>query len=131
MSEVKKNNAGTIIGLVLLGLVLLIFKSCIWGIHFSYGDGQRTGIVTNITKRGLMCKTWEGSMSYGAFSADNSSMAGVASARTWEFTVEDNKVAEILQEKERTRQPVTMTYKQYWTGGVCNTETGYFVTGIK
>src|SRR6202140_523448 len=51
-------------GKVLVGLVVLILVGLAgftWvTLHWSYSDGERAGYVQKLSRKGWLCKTWEG-----------------------------------------------------------------------
>ena len=83
----------------------------------TYSEGERSGELVKFSKKGLVCKTWEGQMNTGGVSN--------GAANTWEFTVEDEGVAKILQNK--LGQKIDVNYKQEVMTGPCRSETNYFV----
>src|SRR5215831_4014496 len=56
----------TIMGKVLLGFILAIvlgFAAFTWlTLHWSYSDGERAGFLQKFSRKGWICKTWEGEM---------------------------------------------------------------------
>ncbi|MGB8516335.1 MAG: hypothetical protein WCD45_00460 [Gallionella sp.] len=101
-----------------LALGLYIFVSLSW----SYSSGERAGFVQKLSKKGWLCKTWEGEMSLV-------SLPGT-SAEKFEFTVRDDNVADRINKQVGTR--VALTYEQH--KGLLNScfgDTEYFVTDIK
>src|SRR5437764_15113295 len=51
---------------VLLGLLVLVaggLAGFAWlTLHWSYSDGERAGYVQKLSRKGWLCKTWEGEM---------------------------------------------------------------------
>jgi len=66
--------------LVLIGLYTLVM---LW---WSYSDGDRAGVLQKFSKRGWICKTWEGEVAQYV-------VGGVA-PQIWNFSVRDAAVAE-------------------------------------
>lgn len=105
-----------IIAALVLGLY--IFVSLSW----SYSSGERAGFVQKLSKKGWLCKTWEGEMSLV-------SLPGTT-AEKFEFTVRDDVVADRINKQVGTR--VALTYEQH--KGLLNScfgDTEYFVTDIR
>jgi hypothetical protein len=47
--------------LILLGLVVVLTAAWVWiALHWSYSDGERAGYVQKLSRKGWLCKTWEG-----------------------------------------------------------------------
>ncbi|HEX8781733.1 MAG TPA: hypothetical protein VF764_00055, partial [Steroidobacteraceae bacterium] len=53
-------------GKVLLGVIVAVvlgFIGFTWlTLHWSYSDGERAGFLQKFSRRGWICKTWEGEM---------------------------------------------------------------------
>ena len=111
--------------LVLIVVVLpsLIFAGYVWTtLHVSYSNGERAGYVQKISKKGWVCKTWQGELAVTNF-------PGTA-PQLFEFSVRDEAVAQKLQ--QAAGQRVALSYEQH--KGVptsCFAETEYWVTGVR
>jgi hypothetical protein len=112
--------------LILLLLVILpvtVLGAWVWGtLHFAYSSGERTGYVQKISKKGWVCKTWEGELQM-------TSVPGSA-PQLFQFSVPDEKVANEIMGS--SGHAVSLLYEQH--KGVpsnCFGETEYFVTGVK
>src|SRR5262244_940432 len=77
-------------GLFLVLFLLVVLGGCAlyaWGaLHWSYSDGERAGFVQKFSRKGWICKTWEGEMAIV-------SMPGSATDK-FAFTVWDDAAAE-------------------------------------
>jgi hypothetical protein len=114
---------------LLLGLVALIvlvagvFALYTWiALSISYSKGDRAGYVQKFSRKGWICKTWEGELA----------MVNLPGAmpEVFAFTVRDDAVAARLN--ETLGQRVALTYEEH--RGIptrCFGETGYFVTGVR
>jgi hypothetical protein len=107
---------------VLLSLIvaaLALFALYTWSaLHWSYSEGERAGYLQKLSKKGWLCKTWEGEILL-------SSMPGAIPER-FTFTVRDEAVVRQLQ--AAMGQRVQLSYAQH--KGVptsCFGETEYFV----
>ncbi|MBI5203106.1 MAG: hypothetical protein HY925_16060 [Elusimicrobia bacterium] len=91
-------------------------------LHVTYASGERAGFVQKISRKGWVCKTWEGELAMA-------SLPG-AMPQIFAFTVRDHGVArEIEQEAGRK---VALSYEQHrGLPGSCFGETEYFVTGVR
>jgi len=110
-------------GKVLVGLVVLIIAALAgftWiTLHWSYSDGERAGYVQKFSRKGWLCKTWEGEMAMVT-------QPGTVSER-FLFTVRDDKVAQALNTNIGKR--VAIHYEQHkWIPNSCFGDTEYFVT---
>ena len=90
--------------------------------YWSYSSGERAGWVQKFSKKGWLCKTWEGEMAMV-------SMPGTTSEK-FLFSVWDDDVAAQINKAMGKR--VSLRYEQ--KVGIptdCFGETDYFVTQIK
>src|SRR5512134_3599863 len=105
-------------GVVLLGALGLagwIFLMLNW----SYAEGERAGYVQKLSKKGWICKTWEGEIALV-------SMPGTM-AEKFAFTVRDDAVAAQINASLGSR--VTLFYQQHiGLPTNCWGDTQYFVT---
>lgn len=114
---------------LLLGLfalivaVLGVIAIYTWAaLSISYSEGDRAGYVQKFSRKGWLCKTWEGELA----------MVNLPGAmpEVFAFTVRDNAVAARLN--ETLGQRVVITYEEHrGVPSQCFGETGYFVTGVR
>ena len=91
-------------------------------LSYTYSSGDRAGYVQKFSKKGWICKTWEGELSMV-------NLPGQAQER-WFFTVRNDSIADLLTSSLGNR--VTLTYEEH--RGIptsCFGDTPYFVTGVK
>jgi hypothetical protein len=102
------------------GLVVALWS---WvTLNYSYSEGERAGYVQKFSKKGWVCKTWEGEIAMV-------SMPGTM-PEVFHFSVRDEAVANEITKSMGQR--VAITYKQH--KGVptsCFGETDYFVTRVQ
>ncbi len=108
--------------IAVLGLVVmvgLIFSAYTWiSLSWSYSTGERAGLMQKISRKGWLCKTWEGELLL-------TSMPG-AIPEKFEFTVRDEELANQLV--EHTGQRLVLTYAQHkGVPSSCFGDTEYFV----
>lgn len=105
--------------LVLVGFFVLY----LWlALHWNYSEGERAGYVQKFSKKGWLCKTWEGELALITLPG--------AVPEKFEFTVRDDQVAANINKLVGTR--VTLTYEQHkGLPGNCLSDTEYFITSIK
>jgi hypothetical protein len=114
---------------LLLGLIALIFVVLVvlglyvWAaLSISYSEGDRAGYVQKFSRKGWICKTWEGELA----------MVNLPGAmpEIFAFTVRDDTVAAELN--KTLGQRVVLTYQEHrGIPSKCFGETGYFVTGVR
>jgi hypothetical protein len=99
------------------------FAGYVYGaLHVNYSSGERSGFVQKLSKKGWVCKTWEGEMAMV-------SMPGTA-PEIFLFSVRDDAVADKINRSMGKR--VAISYEQHkGVPTTCFGETDYFVTDIK
>jgi hypothetical protein len=102
-----------------LVVIAALFALYLWAaLNWSYSEGERAGYLQKLSKKGWLCKTWEGEILL-------SSMPGAIPER-FAFTVRDDAVVKQLQ--SAMGQRVQLSYSQH--AGLptsCFGETSYFV----
>jgi hypothetical protein len=119
-------NTGAKVIKVLLGVVVavvLLLIAYTWLVlSWSYSTGERVGYVQKFSKKGWLCKTWEGEMALV-------SMPGTVAEKFY-FTVRDEKVVEQINATVGSR--VSLHYAQHV--GIptsCFGETQYFINAVR
>lgn len=111
-------------GLILL-VFLLILGAGLWTwftLNYDYSDGERAGYVQKFSRKGWVCKTWEGELALV-------NLPG-AMPEIFRFTVRDDAVARRIQESVGKR--VALTYEQHiGVPTTCFGDTQYFVIGVR
>jgi len=104
-------------------VALALFAGYTWlTLHWSYSSGERAGFVQKLSKKGWVCKTWEGEMAMVT-------MPGTL-AEKFPFTVPDDAVAAKINASLGKR--VALHYEQHrWVPSSCFGETEYFITGVQ
>jgi hypothetical protein len=106
----------------LLGALVLIGLYTAFTLWFAYAEGERAGVLQKFSKRGWVCKTWEGELAMYV-------VGGVA-PQIWDFSVRDDAVAQQLL--KAVGHQVRLTYSQH--RGVptsCFAETEYYVEKVE
>lgn len=123
----RKERRTVIIWVVVVVLIVLAGSGafgygCITGCGPSYSNGQRSGYVIKLSRKGVIYKSWEGEMAL----AGPSGFAPV----TWEFSVRDEAVVKQLQEMVANGKRVTLTYNE-WMWHPAKIGTDYEVTAVQ
>lgn len=107
---------------IALGVLILLAIGWIWlTLHWVYSEGERTGYVQKLSKKGWICKTWEGELALVT-------MPG-AIPEKFIFTVPDNATAERINALAGER--VVLHYQQHkFIPSVCFGDTEYFVADV-
>ena len=104
-------------------VLALLFALYTWSaLTWTYSSGERAGYVQKFSKKGWICKTWEGELALV-------SIPGTMSEKFY-FTVRDDSVAALINQGMGKR--VALSYNQH--KGIptsCFGETEYFVGGVK
>lgn len=109
--------------LVIVAVAALGSAGYTWvALHWTYSTGDRSGYVQKLSKKGYVCKTWEGEMVMV-------SMPGTLSEK-FLFTIPDAAVAARVNESVGKR--VALQYEQHkWLPSSCFGDTEYFVTDVR
>jgi hypothetical protein len=108
--------------LVILIPLLVIGGWVGFALGFTYSKGDRAGYVQKISKRGWLCKTWEGELA----------MANLPGSmpQIFTFTVRNDSLAQVIE--NNLGKQVSVTYEEH--KGVptsCFGETNYWVTNVR
>jgi len=107
-----------VVVLPILGVAAYTWLVLAW----SFSAGERAGYVQKLSKKGWLCKTWEGEMALV-------SMPGTV-AEKFPFTVRSDTIARQINDSIGAK--VAVTYEQHvGIPTTCFGETGYFVTAVK
>ncbi len=108
------------------GVPALVFT--IWAggaLAFNYASGERSGFVQKLSKKGWLCKTWEGELA----------MANLPGTipQLFTFTVRSDSIAgEINKAMAKGGGRVVLYYEQHvGVPSSCFGETEYFVKGVR
>ena len=106
--------------LTCLLLMIAVVKAS-GGINYEYSEGQRTGTIYKLSRKGVIWKTWEGEMSLGLVASNSN---GQLINRIFHFSISDDALAEELLEID-SDQIVTLKYRQYLMRGYKYGSTQY------
>jgi hypothetical protein len=108
---------------LLLIALLLLASGWLWlTLTWSYSQGERAGYVQKLSRKGWLCKTWEGEIAMVT-------MPG-AIPEKFDFTVRDEGVAQKINLLAGRR--VVLNYEQHrFIPSSCFGETEYFVAGVR
>lgn len=108
---------------VLLVIPVLIFAAYIWAaLTWTYSSGERAGYVQKLSKKGWICKTYEGELILV-------SMPGTQAEKFF-FTVRKQAIAQKIN--ETVGQRVRLIYEEHkGLPTSCFGDTAYFVTDVQ
>ena len=106
-----------------LAVVILLFVAYTWlMLTWSYSEGERAGVLQKFSKRGWICKTYEGELAMYV-------VGGIA-PQIWSFSARDPEVVQQLH--GAVGQQVRLRYAEH--RGLptdCFGETDYFITSVE
>ena len=106
---------------VLVTLIALVALYFVAAIKWSYSDGERAGWVQKLSRKGWVCKTWEGELALV-------SLPGTTPEKFF-FTIWDDEVARKVTQAMGKR--VSLHYEEkVGLPGSCFGETRYYITGV-
>ena len=111
---------------IIAGILLtpiLLFALYTWSaLQWNYAEGERAGFVQKFSKKGWLCKTWEGELAMVAMPGTN--------PEKFFFSVRDDQVAQHINSSMGRR--VALSYQQHvGVPTTCFGETEYFVVAVK
>lgn len=107
-----------LLGIPLAGLALWT----VIGLNYTYSTGDRAGYVQKISRKGWVCKTWEGTL--------YTDIAKGFRSDSFNFSVRNDSVAKKLEQLSGKR--VAVTYDQHTLVPTsCFGDTQYFVSGVR
>jgi len=119
----RTRRLGLLALLFILLVPALVFGTWSWvTLNYSYSKGERAGYVQKLSKKGWVCKTWEGELA----------MANLPGTmpEIFRFSVRNDSIARVLEKNVGKR--VSLTYDQH--RGVptsCFAETQYYITNVR
>jgi len=119
----KRRHWGKLSLLTIIGVPGLVLALWSYGaMLYTYSSGNRVGYVQKLSKKGWLCKTWEGELQM-------SNIPGSA-PMLFEFSVRNDSVAQAITSSMGDR--VELAFEQH--KGVplaCFGETEYFIVGVR
>ena len=107
-----------LIAILVAGFVLYSWLVLTW----SYSEGERAGVLQKFSRKGWVCKTYEGELAI-------SIVPGVTPT-IWDFSVRDEAVARQMDQAIGKR--VVLHYKEHrGVPSECFGETSYFVDSVR
>jgi hypothetical protein len=118
----RRRGKTTLVLILLPILAILLFALYVWStLHLNYSDGERAGYVQKFSRKGWICKTWEGELAMV-------NLPGTM-PQIFNFSVRDAAVAGRLN--KTLGQRVRLHYEQHkGVPSACFGETEYFVTQV-
>jgi hypothetical protein len=108
--------------IIVIGALVLVTLWTLFMLSWSYSEGERAGVLQKFSKRGWVCKTYEGELAMYV-------VGGVA-PQIWTFSVRDDAVAGELN--KAVGHQVRLHYSEHpGLPTTCFGETRYFVEHVE
>jgi hypothetical protein len=111
-----------VLSVIVIALPVGVFA--LWStiaLHYTYSTGRRAGYLQKFSRRGWLCKTWEGEL-------QTTSIPG-ASPEIFQFSTRSDSIAQELNRLSGRR--VAVVYDQHkGLPTSCFGDTEYFVVGV-
>ena len=121
-SIIREHKLVTTLVLLIVTPILVFVLWTFIALRFVYSSGERAGYLQKISKRGWVCKTWEGDLQLTA-------QPGVA-PEMFAFSTRSDSIAAELN--KLAGQRVVLNYEQHkGIPGTCFGDTEYFVVGVR
>ena len=118
----RQHKLVTLLSLVVVLPIAVIVLWTTLSLSFSYSSGQRAGYLQKVSKRGWLCKTWEGEIQLVAIPG--------SAPENFTFSTRSDSVAALLN--HYNGQKVVVDYDQHkGVPGSCFGDTEYYVTGVR
>jgi hypothetical protein len=118
----KKHHRVRAIILLIVLIPVVVVALWVWvALGYTYASGERAGYVQKISKKGWLCKTWEGELA----------MANLPGTmpQIFSFTVRNDSIANVLE--QTIGKQVSVTYEQHrGLPTSCFGETEYFISRV-
>jgi hypothetical protein len=110
---------------VTLLIALPVFIFTVWAgatLHYTYSTAELAGILQKVSRRGWLCKTWEGEIQL-------SPLPGAA-PKIFDFSTRSDSIARELN--RLNGQHVVLDYEQHkGVPSSCFGDTEYYVVGVR
>ena len=123
--DAQPRQAGRILPIAIIALVIIVALPALWTwitLSYSYSEGERAGVLQKFSRKGWLCKTYEGELAQYV-------VGGVA-PQIWTFSTSDSKVAQELF--KAVGQQVQVHYTEHrGLPTSCFADTNYFAEGFR
>lgn len=119
---IRHHKLATALSVVIVVPILAVVLWTESALHYTYSSGERAGFLQKISRRGWLCKTWEGEVQLTAIPG--------AAPEVFAFSTRSDSIAALLN--KYNGQKVVVDYQQHV--GVptsCFGDTEYYVVGVR
>lgn len=107
--------------LLVLASAILYYVIC----GMTYSEGTRSGVLTKISKRGYIFKTYEGELNIGGL---NQGEGTIMPLSVFKFSVQDKKIYSLLENEQGKK--VVLHYKEVFKSFFWQGDSDYFVHNV-
>jgi hypothetical protein len=119
---VKNHKLASVLTIVIVVPIVAVTVWTLAALNYTYSSGERAGFLQKISKKGWICKTWEGELQLSAIPG--------SVPEKFDFTVRSDSIAAVLNKMNGER--IVVNYDQHrGLPTSCFGETEYFVTGAR
>lgn len=111
-----------------LGIITIIFLT-----SANYSTGTRSGVVMKVSRKGMLFKTWEGSLNVEGINNYKDSQTGEkVMSSVWNFSVDrgNKEVIDALEKYSFSGKRVQLKYEEKYFQFDWRGDTKYFVTEV-
>lgn len=106
----------------LLGLLALILVATFTACGFKYSDGERFGVISKFSRKGYICKTWEGELLIGP---------QTLRPQVFIFSVDSDGPVDAVKVAMESGKNVSLAYEQRKFNHPCSPMSEYHIVGVK
>jgi len=111
---------------ILCVILILFLNACMP----NYSEGSRTGVVTKISHKGIIFKSWEGQLNQGRFRNQTDANGNISVvANVLNFNVQNPNVVIQLQDAMKSGRSVELVYSQYFISPLTQ-DSSYVITAV-
>lgn len=121
-NAIRHHKLATALSIIIVAPILVATLWTVVTLHYTYSSGERAGFLQKISRRGWLCKTWEGEIQLTAIPG--------SAPEIFDFTTRSDSVAQLLN--KYNGQKVVLDYQQHV--GVptsCFGDTEYYIVGVR
>lgn len=121
-------------GLIILSAAVMIVPPAsysvarITGCQANYSDGERIGTVVKLSHKGMVFKSWEGTLQMQGYRSTQDKNSPITNQ--WDFNVRDEDVMHQIEDAMNSGACVRLRYRQ-WLIEPYTQESDYTVIGVE
>jgi len=114
--------------IIFIGIVVIALLVLSYFFFGSYSEGNRSGTISKLSRRGIIIKTYEGQLNVGGISVDSGHTSAL-----WDFSVSngEKEVIKQLEDAALTGAHVKLYYKEKFYTFSWRGDTKYFIYKVE